>query len=228
MIRVPMDDLAPGERDLSAPEARYITRVHRLAPGDPFIAFDPAHVIECDAEVVSLRRIKLGPPRPATLVPTRKVTWVHAFPKADKADAIVRDVTELGATKIILVQSARTIAKPAISRLPRWERIAREAARQCGRGDAPTITLDTFPNVLTTIATPLRILLDPRGAPLRTAFAPLLPITFVAGPEGGFTPEELTAAEQASFTLCSLGPLTLRTETIPAAVLGALLATNAP
>ncbi len=45
----------------------------------------------------------------------------------------------------------------------------------------------------------------------------------MVGPEGGLTPSELDAAEAAGFARVTLGPLVLRTETVCAAVLGALL-----
>jgi 16S rRNA (uracil1498-N3)-methyltransferase len=48
-------------------------------------------------------------------------------------------------------------------------------------------------------------------------------VAFAVGPEGGLTGEELAAAERAGFVRVTLGPLVLRTETVCAAVLGALL-----
>jgi len=140
MVRLPMNDLAAGERELDAEQARYIGRVHRLRAGDAFVAFDPKRALEADGEVLSRDRVRLGEPRRAAAA-TRAVTWIHGCPKGDKADAIVRDATELGATRVTFVQTARIIAKPPASRVERWERIAREAARQCGRGDAPEIAL---------------------------------------------------------------------------------------
>jgi 16S rRNA (uracil1498-N3)-methyltransferase len=49
-------------------------------------------------------------------------------------------------------------------------------------------------------------------------------VVLAVGPEGGLTPAEIAAAGAAGFALVTLGPLTLRTETVCAAVLGALLA----
>jgi 16S rRNA (uracil1498-N3)-methyltransferase len=223
MIRVPMADLAAGERDLDPEQARYAVRVHRLRPGDRFVAFDPKRAIECDGELVSSRRVRLGEPR-AAAVASRAITWIHACPKGDKADAIVRDATELGATRVVFVHTARIVAKPPAARVERWERIAREAARQCGRGDAPEIALRTrWEDALDEALAETRVCLDPRGAPLRDVLTSARgSLAFAAGPEGGLTDAEVEAAQTRGFVTCKLGALVMRTETVPAAVLGAV------
>lgn len=223
MIRVPMNDLAAGERELDAEQARYVVRVHRLRAGDAFVAFDPKRAIEADGEVLSRDRVRLGEPRPAASTATRRVTWIHGCPKGDKADAIVRDATELGATRIVFVHTARIVAKLPASRVSRWERIAREAARQCGRADAPEIALDTsWKSALDTDAT-TRVCLDPRGSSLRDVLARAKgSVAFAVGPEGGLTDGEIETAEARGFVTCKLGAFVMRTETVPAAVLGAL------
>ena len=224
MIRVPMSDLTSRdrERELNPAQARYVARVHRLRRGDAFVAFDPSAALECDAVVVGPRRVALGEPRPATTVASRSIAWVHGCPKGDKADAIVRDATELGATAVVFAPTARSVARPPASRASRWQRIAREAARQCGRGDAPTVELaEGWTKALRT-AGETRICLDPRGGSLREALSHAQgSLVFAAGPEGGLTDGELDAAQEGGFTLCRLGTLVLRTETVPAAVLGA-------
>ena len=224
MIRVPMDDLASGprERTLDAEQARYVVRVHRLRAGDAFVAFDPKRALEADGEVLSRDRVRIGEPRPAA-VAARSVTWIHGCPKGDKADAIVRDATELGATRIIFVHTARIVSKPPASRVERWTRIAREAARQCGRADAPAVALET--KWVTALAAPasVRVCLDPRGGALRDVLARAKgSVAFAAGPEGGLTDGEIDAATALGFVTCKLGAFVMRTETVPAAVLGAL------
>ncbi len=223
MIRVPMDALEAGERDLDPEQARYVVRVRRLRAGDRFVAFDPKRAIECDGEVLSARRVRLGEPRAAAPV-SRAITWIHGSPKGDKADAIVRDATELGATRIVFVHTARVVAKPAAARTGRWERVAREAARQCGRADAPEIALvSRWEEALDTADAETRVCLDPRGAPLRDVIARARgSLAFAAGPEGGLTDAEVEAATKRGFTTCKLGALVMRTETVPAAVLGAV------
>jgi 16S rRNA (uracil1498-N3)-methyltransferase len=63
-------------------------------------------------------------------------------------------------------------------------------------------------------------------APLAPALAEALaaqrPMAFAVGPEGGFSDEEAQLAEARGWLLSSLGPFILRTETVAAAVLGAV------
>ena len=224
MIRVPLSDLAPGERALDSSQARYVSRVHRLRAGDRFIAFDGRRALECDAEVLSNTAVRLGEPRPAAVRAPREVTWIHGVPKADKADAIVRDATELGATRIVLVPTERSVSRPKAARAERWTRIAEQAARQCGRGDVPAVSLGAdWPSVLRSVDAQTRVCLDPHGGPLRDALVSAKgALAFAVGPEGGLAPVELELATSSGFTRCSLGGLVMRTETVPAAVLGAV------
>jgi 16S rRNA (uracil1498-N3)-methyltransferase len=161
------------------------------------------------------------------------VVLIQGVSKGDKLDAIVRDATELGATGIVPAIGERSVARPDAARAARWRRIAVEAARQCGRGDAPTIAAPvSFAEAVRAAGAgeALRLCFDP-GADrsLGAALAALAQqaVTFAVGPEGGLTPAELGAAEAAGFTRVTLGPLVLRTETVCAAVLGALLARGA-
>jgi len=231
-LRVPLDGLAPGERALPREAAAYVTRVHRLGAGDRLVLFDPERAIEADAEILDAGRravlVRVDEPR-AALRPAREITLIQGIGKGDKLDAIVRDATELGATRIVPAICARSVARPDAARAERWRRIAIEAARQCGRGDAPVVTAPvSFGEAVRRPGEGARLCLDPRAPrAIGEALATIGPATAVAlavGPEGGLTGEELAEAERAGFTRVTLGPLILRTETVCAAVLGALLA----
>ena len=239
-LRVPIDHLAPGDRPLPPETATYVARVHRLAPGDTFLAFDPEQALEADAHVLSVApnarsvTVHFDPPRPANLRAPRPITLVQSLGKGDKMDSIVRDATELGATRILPVIAERTVARPddPEARVRRWRKIATEAARQSGRGDTPTITppepLLAALATLTTTAPPARGVCLVPGAPsllgdFLYTLPPGAPFTFVVGPEGGLSPAEITACEAAGLPAVSLSPLVLRTETVCAAVLGAAL-----
>jgi 16S rRNA (uracil1498-N3)-methyltransferase len=236
-VRAPIADLAAGERTLDADAAHYVARVLRLVTGDTFVAFDPAHAIEAEAEIVrtSSRAIlvRIGEPYAGRAAARAELTWIQGMAKGEKLDAIVRDATELGATRIIASATARAVVKVADdkrdARLARWERIAREAARQCGRADAPRVEGP--------VGWEASLALVPEGdakfmlwegatAPLAPALAEALaaqrPMAFAVGPEGGFSDEEAQLAEARGWLLSSLGPFILRTETVAAAVLGAV------
>ena len=237
-LRLPVEAIAPGLHPLPPAAAAYATRVHRLGPGDPVVLFDPDRALEADAEIVEVGRrvvtVQVGAPRPAARRPGREVTLLQGVGKGDKLDAIVRDATELGATRIVPVLCERSVARPDAARAARWRRIAIEAARQCGRGDAPVIDPPSTLAVAAREAASgdaLRLCLDPAAdRPIGPSLVALggRAVILVVGPEGGLTPDELAVAEAAGFTRVTFGQLVLRTETVCAAVLGAVLALAGP
>ena len=146
MLRVPVSQLFPGEMTLDAEGSRYVARVHRLGPGDEVLLFDPERASEAVATVIAVDRAgvlcRVEHVRGAQVRALGSTTLVQAIGKGDKFDAIVRDATELGATRIVAAETSRSVVKlgdRAEGRLKRWRRIAAEAARQCGRGDVPQI-----------------------------------------------------------------------------------------
>ena len=146
-VRAPISGLAEGERVLPAETSHYLCRVRRLGPGARFVGFDPDARKEADAEVVDAStagaRVKIGPVRPAQVVAGAGLILVYALAKGDKVDDVVRDATELGATRVIVTRTERAVVKAtgerAKEKLDRWRRIAEQAARQCGRADPPSI-----------------------------------------------------------------------------------------
>jgi 16S rRNA (uracil1498-N3)-methyltransferase len=234
VVRAPVADLAPGPRTLDPATAHYLLRVLRLGRGTHFVAFDPIHALEADAEIVSAdpATAVFGPTRPARVVAPRDLTLIQALAKGALCDAVVRDATELGVTHIVVSATARSVVQldpaRARARRERWLKIAREAARQSGRADAPSVegpvpwpeALDAAP------AAAARFVLDgaapaPLGPALLEALAAGVPLAIAVGPEGGLTEEEIDAARSKGWRPASLGELVLRTETVAAAVLGA-------
>jgi 16S rRNA (uracil1498-N3)-methyltransferase len=235
--RVPLADLAPGPRRLDLAAAHYVARVLRLRAGDTFVAFDPAAALEADASTVRVDaagvEVLLGPVRAGGARAARDVIWLHGLPKGDKSDAVVRDATELGATRIAFVFTERTVVKldaaSAGKRRARWAAIAEQAARQSGRSDAPVVA-DPAPwstAIATVDEAAARFCLhesarDALGPRLLEAIAGGGPLAFACGPEGGLTAEEIVIAERSGWRGARIGASTLRTETVAAAVLGAV------
>lgn len=230
-LRVPIDEIAAGDRALPDEAASYVARVHRLGPGDRLVLFDPERALEADAEIVEAGKrsvvVRTFAPRPAVRA-ARSITLIQGVAKGDKMDAIVRDATELGATTIVPALCERSVARPEAARAARWRRIAVEASRQCGRGDAPVVAAPvTFDEAVRGAAGDVRLCLDPRAARgLGAALAGLVrgaSVVFAVGPEGGFTDGEIEAAEAVGLARVRFGAWVLRTETMCAAVLGAIL-----
>jgi len=237
VTRAPIADLAPGERTLGGAVGHYLARVLRLRAGDPFVAFDPATGVEADAEVVRAEGesvvVRFGLPRAARADPQRGLTFVQGLAKGDKCDGIVRDATELGATRIVVAVTKRSVVRldgeRAAARQTRWARIAEDAARQCGRARAPAVDRPmAWQDALDTVSTgAARFCLyeqakDALAPPLFEALAGDADLAFACGPEGGLEMDEVETARARGWAICSLGVLALRTETVAAAVLGAV------
>jgi 16S rRNA (uracil1498-N3)-methyltransferase len=236
-LRVPVDGLGPGPRKLDEQAAHYVVRVHRLRAGDGFVAFDPSERTEADASILQSapRTVvcEIGPLRAATLLAETPIVLLQGVPKGETLDQIVRDATELGATRIVPVVCAR--CGPAArrierTRLARWDRIARQAARQSGRGDVPSVGEPvSLAAALGAIGVEsLRLCLWERATtPLRrvlTAEDKLRAVALLVGPEGGLDDTEVELAVRSGFEAVSLGRFILRTETASTAALGAIVA----
>ena len=243
-VRAAIPGLAAGPRTLARELSRHLCRVLRLREGDRFLAFDPVARTEADATIDEASaegaRVTVGAVRPASVVASAPLVLVYALAKGDKVDAVVRDATELGATRIVIARTSRAVAKAdgdrADAKVDRWRRIAEQAARQCGRADPPAIhgvlawreALDEAAPNDDASSTPFaRFCLwenatSPLGAVLPELVMRGAPMVFAIGPEGGLTAGEVEEARVLGYAAVSLGPFVLRTETVAAAVLGAV------
>jgi 16S rRNA (uracil1498-N3)-methyltransferase len=237
VLRVPVQKLETGELTLDEGASRYVARVRRLREGDVLLLFHPREAREAQATIVeigrSVVRCRVHEVRPSPVRATRPVTLVQAAGKGDKLDAVVRDATELGATRVVVAESLRSVVRldaKREERMDRLRRVADEAARQCGRGDAPEI-LGPLPwseglRVETAERARKLCFWERATAPAGPELLGLVahqPLVIAAGPEGGLDEAEIEAARASGFAIVSLGPFILRTETVAAAVLGAAL-----
>jgi 16S rRNA (uracil1498-N3)-methyltransferase len=163
------------------------------------------------------------------------VTLVQALAKGAKMDAVVRDATELGVARIVVATCAHSVRRGAerSDAARRWRRIAVEAARQCGRGDAPRVEAAKplaalLPEYSPAATGCLGLCMDPTGedsvGALLESSDPEDPVVAIVGPEGGLSADELGLARAEGYRIARLGPFVMRTETVCAAVLGAILA----
>jgi 16S rRNA (uracil1498-N3)-methyltransferase len=203
-----------------------------MRAGDPLVVF--AHGQEADAKILRVEGdavvLEVGAPRAGT-VPARQITLIQGLAKGEKVDAVVRDATELGATRVIVAETERSVVRldpaRAKEKLERWSRVASEAARQSGRAAPPAIALATWKEAMTSESAARFCLYEratePLGDLLQPALAASADLAFAVGPEGGLDDGEVALARAAGWSIVSVGPLTLRTETVAAAVLGACL-----
>jgi len=220
-----------AEIRLGAEESHHLVAVNRCGRGDPVVAFDGQGrewLTECVDPSKSAAVLRVKQTRPAA---TRafSITLAQALPKGATMDDIVRQATEIGAARIIPLLSERTQVHldgdRADKKVEKWRTTAIEAAKQCGNPWLPEITpLQNFPAFLTSAKEyELKLVasLHAGTTTLKQALATYArqhghaprSAVWLVGPEGDFSPAEMTAAVMAGFAPVTLGPLVLRSDT---------------
>lgn len=217
---------------LSGDEARHLTQVLRIKPGETITVFD-GQGRRAEAEVLTISRdqisLKLGhsqsppPPLPA-------ITLAQAIPKGKNMDLIVQKAVELGIAAIQPLVTRHTIVHPGEGKSDKWHRTALEACKQCGQDTLPDIAdplpFDRWISTQTgTSGLKLIASLAPGARPLREvlhSYPGTTEATLLVGPEGDFTTDETTIALTAGFLPVSLGDIVLRVETATLYCLSAL------
>ena len=200
---------------------RHLIKVLRLAPGAAIQVFDGAGTV-IEARIASVGKasveITLGE-RFHVSAPPCAITLLQSLPRGERMDFIVQKTTELGVARIVPVLSEFGMVKPSATRRQRWQTIAEEAARQCGRADVPDIA--DFLTLRPALAqfsgkAGARFMLweGERARSFRAALAAgPREVALLVGPEGGFSHAEVGAAGEAGFIPVSVGPRILRAET---------------
>jgi 16S rRNA (uracil1498-N3)-methyltransferase len=225
-----------GAVELPAGEAEHLTRVLRLGVGAAVRVFD-GRGLEWEARVAHAARrdvrLDVGTRVDAAAEPRVGVTLAQAVLKGDKTDGIIRDAVMLGVTAIQPLLTARTdVPESAFesgTRLERWRRIVISSVKQCGRAVVPELAApEALQACLRRRHDGLRLMLVEPGAAaavtveaLRSASPVDLAQVFV-GPEGGWTPAEISMAQEAGCRLVTLGERTLRADATPLIALGVL------
>ena len=187
-----------------------------------------------------------GTPLPCAAEPRARVSVYLAFPKADKAEHVIQKAVELGAAEIVLFPSRYCVSRPDDrslgKKLERWQKIARSAAEQSGRGVIPPVrAAESYAGALAEAGkadVPILFYENEERYSLHEALAeapagssiacPLaqnrsISVSLMTGSEGGFSGEEIVQARAAGSRICTLGPRILRCETAPLAGLTAVM-----
>ncbi len=230
------DVVAAGDRvRLPEAEGRHLARVLRRGPGDAVQiltqagqAFDGRiHEVARDGLVV----VELvGEPRknaPGESAPRLAVTLGLAVVKGPAFELALRMAVELGIESVVPLFTSRTVVRwdGSPDKRGRYERIVREAAKQCGRPKPLLLKEESEfaswiesradrPGSNLWIAVPGAGLPErPEGAGRRPAEA-----VFAVGPEGGFTDAEVEAALSAGWRACGFPTPVLRAPTAVALI----------
>lgn len=232
-LRVPVSGLALGALRLSEDTSKYVTKVHRVRMDARLRLFDPELGLEGEGVVESadsrqvVVRVEVVRPAPENGL---RVTLLQALGKGDKPERALSDATVLGAERVVLVETERTIVKSVgDARSERHRRVAVEAARQCGRGRLPEVEGPLAFDEAVTLPLDRRFVFAwrPEAQPLLRALEGWLEsesLGLLIGPEGGLSDSEVELAIEHGYEPVSLGPLVLRTETAATVALGVVRA----
>jgi len=226
--------IADGRVTFDARETRHLARVLRLDRGDTVVATDGTgrdYTVRLDAVHPRATGVVVGVAECAVESPLA-ITLVQGVPKADKLETIVRAATELGVTRIVPALAARTVVRldqaRASARVARWQRVAREAAKQCGRAIVPDVAPARTYDACLDEARHADVALcvwEGESRSLAVALAEIerpRRIAVLIGPEGGLERREAEAARAHGWQVVGLGTRILRTETAGPAVIAIL------
>jgi len=222
---------ASNALSLTGSEAHHCRNVLRLEPGDKIVVFDgrgreiTAEIIAVSTHEISLRQLHAAQTPPLRC----RITLGQAIPKGKNMDLIVQKAVEIGAAEIAPILSDRTVVRlddeSAIMKQEKWQTIAVEAAKQCGQNWLPKVepprSLAQFfqeqgrfdlqlIGSLQSDAVHLKQILSEYAEEHRDRPASVL---MLVGPEGDFTPAELSLARSHGCRPITLGPIVLRVET---------------
>lgn len=223
---VPDPQIEDGLMQITGHEARHIRRVLRLRTGDEMVIFDGSGkeyvgtIVKEDAAAVWVNVRNLISSREESPL---DIILAQSLLKGEKMDYLIQKATELGVKKIIPFFTSRSIPlldqPKRLERQRRWERIAIEASKQCGRGFIPKIEpVQDYPGMLSqATGESLRLILwEIEGRRLKEVLKGSKnkkEVFFIVGPEGGLSRQEVEASKAAGFMPINMGPRIVRSET---------------
>ena len=216
-------------------DARHISRSLRMRAGEHLVLCDGDGTdYDCIICTVSPDAVLLSVVGSASTAaePPYKTTVYQALVRGERFDTVVQKSVECGAARIVPYSAERSTVRISPSdaerKRQRWQRIADEAAKQCGRGMLPEVTAPvTFSEAVAAAASadvslfcyelsriPLREVLTEKHSPET--------VSVMIGPEGGFSESEASDARNSGLAEVSLGRRILRTESAAPFVLACL------
>ena len=221
---------------LTGSDAHHLGYTLRARVGERCVVVDAERqiaameIVGFTADTVTLRLVER---LAADTEPPIRLTLAVCLLKSDKMEFVVQKAVELGAVKVQPLESENCVArydeKKAAARRERWQRIADEAAKQCGRTVLLTVApIMTFDEWLTARSddnsedgAAFFCYEKEQEKTLGSWLSETQSDTYTAliGPEGGFAPAEAEAAMRAGVSAVTLGPRILRAETAAVATM---------
>ncbi len=166
-----------------------------------------------------------------------EVTLACGLPKTkEKPELIVQKATEMGASRIVFFESARSVShwndQRQAKKIERLQKIAAAAAEQSHRNRIPEVHyVKNLAGLLTDFRSDQQIVAWEESAKQgeQSALAAVFnrlkkgqSLLAIFGPEGGLTENEVARLTKGDVVACGLGPRILRTETAPLYLMAAV------
>jgi 16S rRNA (uracil1498-N3)-methyltransferase len=207
-------------------QVHHIKDVIKLREGERVFVFDDkANQFDCVVGRITLTQVVFAVNKKisAALSSRPVITIACAIPKHSKIDDMIDKLTQLGVDRIIPLMTERVIVRldeeKKCSRRDRWQKIALSASKQSQRNTVPVVDEVTEVKDLIAAAKDFDIKLIPtlpgERRSLKDACAGQTPgsIIVLIGPEGDFTPTEVSLALKAGFIPVTFGDQVFRVET---------------
>jgi 16S rRNA (uracil1498-N3)-methyltransferase len=224
MRRLLVENIAGETVALTGEQHHRAARVLRLGRGDRLRICDgrgsefEALIESADRTQVMLRIERQVAPLPE---PQVKVTLFQSVPRGDAMERVIQKCVEIGVAGIVPLITRRTVARASRQgmKLARWRKIALHAVEQSGRAWLVPVTEPVMADAVIPQLASCDLALVPHHGAAQSVQSALgaaarpQSIAIVIGPEGGFSPEEITRFAAAGARIVSLGPRVLRSET---------------
>ncbi len=214
---------------LTGEDHKHLSQVLRLGPGDIIGVFDGSGM-EYEARLIKVDKAEalaeILSSRLSDTEPRLRVTLLQGIPKGEKMDWIVQKAVELGVYQVIPVITQHTVVKldqkERQKKAERWNRIAREAAKQCKRAFVPQVltpvSLDEMLKLRDNYDAAVLLYENEQKKCLKELMIcytinKIGDIALFVGPEGGFSSLEVDKCFQNGFAVAGLGKRILRSET---------------
>ncbi len=206
---------------LGGDETHHLRDVLRHDEGDEVLVFDGEGCeylvrIETIGKKESLLTLieKVGPSAPESPL---DLTLAAAILKGEKFDLVIQKAVELGVKRLVPLQTIRCEVKinDGEKKRARWQKIALDAAKQCGRATLMTVEnpVEFARFIDQTEQGGRRLLFSERDGEPAGMIEISLKITAIVGPTGGWDDGELEAARQSGARIITFGGRILRADT---------------
>ena len=216
-----LNGMRPATATLVGDQAIHLVRVLRAEPGQIFDVVAGGFLHRAEVTTVTPEAVHFLMHEELETDAALPLHLYLAVFKFDHFEWAIEKATELGVAQITPILARRTekhLAQASAKRVERWRRIAHEASQQSRRTTIPSIAepIALEPS-LNQNETSTRILLSETEQTMTLSSAlessAQVETTIAIGPEGGWTPEEMTLFRDHQWQPVTLGPRILRAET---------------